>query len=97
MLTEQQVIELRVKFEKWWNEHREPLMLPVYVKEDDWNTWQAAHSEFIKSLGEPKAYKYEHNGCVDLLGSEPDIEWLKILPDDCVKTKLYALPNDEVK
>lgn len=29
-------------FEAWWKLEQEPLMLPIYVKEDDWQVWQAA-------------------------------------------------------
>lgn len=34
--------KMRAEFEAWWAAEREPLMLPAYVKDDDWATWQAA-------------------------------------------------------
>ncbi len=42
----------RAAFETWWKLERELLMLPVYVKEDDWISWQAAlaHERQLKPV-----------------------------------------------
>ena len=45
-----------IRFEKWWLENREDLMLPVYVKNEALETWQAAIEDYKASLV-PVAYR----------------------------------------
>jgi hypothetical protein len=59
------------------------------------NFAKALHDEFIKSLGEPMAYilRNEYNE----YRLEPDDKFSYQTLEINVETKLYALPNDEVK
>ena len=34
-------------FEKWWLENREDLMLPVHVKNEALETWQASRTDLV--------------------------------------------------
>ena len=39
-----------IRFEKWWLENREDLMLPLYLKNEALEIWQAAIEDYKASL-----------------------------------------------
>ena len=71
-------------FEKWWIENREDLILPVYVKNEAFETWQAAIEDYKASLVPVAVYKNES------ITATYGVKWLVQTPlkND---TKLYTL------